>query len=96
MPPTLFRNCLLLIAAFFLMLEGWTSLGQTAGSPGNGRRIGGCPRSPNCVSSMSPAEDRWIAPLDFAISSDEAFRSLQQIIRQMRGELEELLQILKR
>jgi uncharacterized protein (DUF1499 family) len=33
---------------------------------------------------MSSAEDRWIAPLAFSTSPDEAFHCLEQIVRQMK------------
>jgi uncharacterized protein (DUF1499 family) len=84
MPPASLRNFLLSTAAFFFVLHGWTSWGETAGGTDDGKRIAGCPGSPNCVSSMSSIEDRWIAPLAFSTSSDEAFRCLEQIIRQMQ------------
>jgi uncharacterized protein (DUF1499 family) len=84
MQPASLRNLLFSTVAFFYVLHGWTPWGQNAGATGDGKRIAGCPRSPNCVSSMSPLEDRWIAPLAFSTSPDEAFRCLEQIVRQIK------------
>lgn len=84
MPLTVFRSYLLSTVAFFFVFFGGAPCGQSADGSGDGRRIGGCPQSPNCVSSLSSEEDRRIAPLTFSASPDEAFHCLEQIIRQMK------------
>ena len=77
------RNLVLPILAGLAVFYGWALCVQAA--PGRGdTRIAGCPRSPNCVSSASPDEEHWIAPLAFSVSPDEAFECLVQILRGMK------------
>lgn len=78
-----YRNLLLATLAFFSVFCGSTLSGQTAAGKGDGK-ITGCPQSPNCVSSVSSVEDRWISPLAYSVSPDEAFHCLEQIIHQMK------------
>jgi uncharacterized protein (DUF1499 family) len=65
------------------MFWGWTLFSQGVQARDH-TRITGCPRSPNCVSSASPDEKHWIAPLAFSGSPDEAFECLVQILRHMK------------
>lgn len=72
-----------LTAVFFLVLHGWMSWGEASEASGE-RRIADCPRSPNCVSSVSSSGARRIAPLTFKGSPDEAFQCLERIVRGMK------------
>lgn len=47
-------------------------------------KIAACPESPNCVSSMAPDKDHWIAPLVFESSPEEAFQCLRKIVCDMK------------
>jgi uncharacterized protein (DUF1499 family) len=63
---------------------GWMSWGRTAGRTEGERTLAGCPKSPNCVSSIESEGNHWLAPLTFTASADSAFQCLQQIILEMK------------
>jgi len=49
-----------------------------------------CPNSPNCVSSESFPEKSTVAPLVFTSSASEAWQTLQDILLEMGGHVEEV------
>ena len=84
MPPKLLRIFTSSVLTVSLATFGWMSWGRTASRTDGERTLAGCPKSPNCVSSMESEGSHWIAPLNVTTSADSAFQCLQQIIVQMK------------
>ncbi len=80
------RICRNLLFAFLAVLSAccwWTPAAKAEGDA-SGWRIADCPHRPNCVSSTSPVRNRWIAPLDYSVSSGAALDCLKRIILRMK------------
>lgn len=84
MPPRLSRIFIASALTSVLAIFGWMSWGRTASSTDGERKLAGCPKSPNCVSSMESQGNHWIAPLNLTTSVETAFQCLRQIILQMK------------
>ena len=48
-------------------------------------RLAPCPNTPNCVSSIDPLDEHYIAPLGYTGSKDDAYRKLVALIASYRG-----------
>lgn len=75
---------------FQSVLVAMTLAAATACTP-NTAQHGGvltpCPSTPNCVSSLAPAEDKvhFVEPLSFSGDSQPAFACLQSVLAHMPG-----------
>ena len=64
-----------------LMLGGAAMLPAAVAASGSPDRIGGCPATPNCVSSRSDAGTHHVRPFGFDGSADAAWLRLKQALQ---------------
>lgn len=60
------------------------SANQTTKTGGTDDRLSPCPRSPNCVSSLSEDESHYAAPLTYKATREEAREKLISVINSMK------------
>jgi len=60
------------------------SANQTTKTGGTDDRLSPCPKSPNCVSSLSEDESHYVAPLAYETTLEEAREKLILIINSMK------------
>ena len=60
------------------------STNQTVGTGETNDRLSPCPKSPNCVSSLSEDESHYVAPLAYKATREEAREKLISIINSMK------------
>ena len=60
------------------------STGQTTKTGAINGRLSPCPKSPNCVSSLSEDKSHFVEPLSYRVSQEEARQKLISVIHSMK------------
>jgi uncharacterized protein (DUF1499 family) len=76
------RRYLFMLALTFILTA--CSANQTTKTGGTDDRLSPCPKSPNCVSSLSEDESHYVAPLAYETTLEEAREKLILIINSMK------------
>jgi uncharacterized protein (DUF1499 family) len=76
------RRYLLMLALTFLLTA--CSTNQTLEANATNDRLSPCPKSPNCVSSLSEDESHYVAPLAYETTLEEAREKLISVINSMK------------
>jgi uncharacterized protein (DUF1499 family) len=76
------RRYLLMLALTFLLTA--CSTNQTIETGTTNDRLSPCPKSPNCVSSLSEDESHYVAPLAYETTLEEAREKLISVINSMK------------
>jgi uncharacterized protein (DUF1499 family) len=73
-----------------MMIAGFLFFGMTIGNPalssgesGGKNRLGPCPASPNCVSSVEPGKGHFIPPLNYAGTPEAVYGKLLRILESL-------------
>jgi uncharacterized protein (DUF1499 family) len=76
------RRYLFMLALTFLLTA--CSTNQTLEANATNDRLSPCPKSPNCVSSLSEDESHYVAPLAYETTLEEAREKLISVINSMK------------
>jgi uncharacterized protein (DUF1499 family) len=76
------RRYLFMLALTFLLTA--CSTNQTLEANATNDRLSPCPKSPNCVSSLSEDESHHVAPLAYETTLEEAREKLISVINSMK------------
>jgi uncharacterized protein (DUF1499 family) len=76
------RRYLFMFALTFLLTA--CSTNQTIETGTTNDRLSPCPKSPNCVSSLSEDESHYVAPLAYETTLEEAREKLISVINSMK------------
>jgi len=76
------RRYLFMLALTFILSA--CSTNQTVGTGETNDRLAPCPKSPNCVSSLSEDESHYAAPLAYKATREEAREKLISVINSMK------------
>jgi uncharacterized protein (DUF1499 family) len=76
------RRYLFMLALTFLLTA--CSTNQTIETGTTNDRLSPCPKSPNCVSSLSEDESHYVAPLAYETTLEEAREKLISVINSMK------------
>jgi uncharacterized protein (DUF1499 family) len=76
------RRYLFMLALTFILTA--CSTNQTIETGTTNDRLSPCPKSPNCVSSLSEDESHYVAPLAYETTLEEAREKLISVINSMK------------
>ena len=76
------RRYSFMLALTFILTACSTNQTITTGATDD--RLSPCPKSPNCVSSLSEDESHYVAPLTYKTTPEEAREKLISIIKSMK------------
>jgi uncharacterized protein (DUF1499 family) len=76
------RRYLFMLALTFILTA--CSANQTTKTGGTDDNLSPCPKSPNCVSSLSEDKSHYVEPLSYEVSQKEAREKLISVINSMK------------
>jgi len=76
------RRYLFMLALTFILTA--CSTDQTVKTGATNGRLSPCPKSPNCVSSLSEDKSHYVEPLRYKVSQDETREKLISVINSMK------------
>jgi len=76
------RRYWLMLALTFILTACSTDQLRRTGATND--RLSPCPKSPNCVSSLSKEESHYVEPLSYRVSQEEAREKLISVINSMK------------